>query len=129
MTLRIRDRVGPYGWVRFFETYLRTPRLRTERLRAPCLVVSGERDFVRFPADAQALAAALPDSRLHVLADCGHFPMVEQPAELATLVAAFLAEASLRPLPDTDSAGATATRVDPFQSLARNVADVERRLR
>jgi pimeloyl-ACP methyl ester carboxylesterase len=99
MALRIRDRVGPYGWVRFFDTYLRTPRLRTDRLRAPCLVVAGERDFAGFPTDAAALAAALPDSRLHLLPGCGHFAMVEQPAELAALVDAFLAEVAPGPAP------------------------------
>jgi pimeloyl-ACP methyl ester carboxylesterase len=99
MALRIRDRVGPYGWMRFFDTYLRTPRLRTERLRAPCLVVAGERDFAGFPADAEALADALPDSRLHLLEDCGHFAMVEQPAELAALVDTFVAEVAAGPAP------------------------------
>jgi pimeloyl-ACP methyl ester carboxylesterase len=91
MALRVRDRVGPYGWVRFFETYLRTPQLRTARMPR-CLVVAGERDVAAFPSDAVALAAVLPDSRIHVLAGCGHFAMVERPTELAALIDHFVEE-------------------------------------
>lgn len=90
MALRVRDRVGPYGWVRFFDTYLRTPRLRMDRITVPCLVIGGEEDFASFPSDSRALAAALPDARAHVLPRCGHFAMAERADEFTALVNAFL---------------------------------------
>lgn len=91
MALHVRDRVGPYGWVRFFDTYLRSPRFRLDRLSLPCLVVAGERDFAAFPADAIALAAALPDASVHVLPGCGHFAMTERATDFAALTTDFLA--------------------------------------
>lgn len=102
MALRVRDCVGPYGWVRFFDTYLRTPQLRMARMPR-CLVVAGERDVAAFPSDAEALAAALPDGRLHVLTGCGHFAMVERPAELAALIDHFVEEVSLCATPTRET--------------------------
>lgn len=90
MALRVRDRIGPYGWIRFFDTYLRTPRLRMDRITVPCLVIGGEEDFASFPSDSRALAAALPDARVHVLSGCGHFAMAERADEFTALVNAFL---------------------------------------
>ncbi|MBO0819383.1 MAG: alpha/beta hydrolase [Nocardiopsaceae bacterium] len=90
IALRVQDLVGPYGWIRFFDTYLRTPGLRVDRIGAPCLVVAGERDFAAPPADARALAAALPDARLHIIPDCGHFPATERAESFGALVNEFL---------------------------------------
>lgn len=92
MALKVRERVGAYGWVRFFDTYLRTPRLPLDRIGVPCLVVAGEKDFAAYPADAMALAAALPDARVHVVAGCGHFVMAEQAEGFAALVNQFLSD-------------------------------------
>ncbi len=90
MASHLRDRVGPYGWVRFFAAYLRTPALRPARLRRPFLVVGGAQDFAASPTDSRALAAALPHCQLAVLPECGHFPMVEQPDRFAATVNRFL---------------------------------------
>ncbi|WP_051386145.1 alpha/beta fold hydrolase [Actinokineospora inagensis] len=92
MAVKVRDRVGPYGWVRFFDTYLRTPRLPLDGVTAPCLVVAGETDFAAFPADAIALTGALPDARVHVVSGCGHFAMAERAGEFAALVNQFLSD-------------------------------------
>ncbi|MFI9152082.1 alpha/beta fold hydrolase [Streptomyces sp. NPDC053367] len=106
MALKVRERVGPYGWTSFFDTYLRTPYLRTERLSGPCLVIGGEADFAAHPSDGEALGAALPDATVKILGDCGHFAMVEQAAEFAALTDSFLDSAAARPRP-----GATDERV------------------
>ncbi|MBC6447474.1 alpha/beta fold hydrolase [Actinokineospora xionganensis] len=89
MAYRVRDQVGPYGWTRFFQTYLDTPWLRTEAMRVPCLVLSGEDDFAALPGEAVELAARLPDARARVLPGCGHFLMSEQPANFAAVIAEF----------------------------------------
>ncbi|MFJ4095295.1 alpha/beta fold hydrolase [Kitasatospora sp. NPDC089913] len=87
---RVRDRVGAYGWIRFFETYLATPWLRTERFPVPCLVIAGERDSIALPEEGRLLAADLPQGRFHLLPDSGHFLMIEQAGDLAAAVDHFV---------------------------------------
>jgi pimeloyl-ACP methyl ester carboxylesterase len=98
MALRARERVGPYGWMRFFDAYLRTPQLRAGRLTGPFLVVAGDRDFASYPEDSQILSRALPDCRLEIFSNCGHFAMAEQPVRFAALMHDFLATAAPGPV-------------------------------
>lgn len=86
MALRVRDRIGPYGWQQFFGAYLRSPFLDVGALGMPVLVVAGAEDFAAPPDDAAALAAALPDGRLELFDGCGHFAMAEQPERFADAV-------------------------------------------
>ncbi|MDG4786421.1 alpha/beta hydrolase [Micromonospora sp. WMMD1102] len=86
---RVRERIGPYGWMRFFEAYLRTPFLPVADLALPLLVVAGDGDFAARPGDGRALADAAPDGRYALLPDCGHFAMAEHPDRFAALVADF----------------------------------------
>ncbi|WP_189984807.1 alpha/beta fold hydrolase [Streptomyces capoamus] len=92
MALLVRDRVGPYGWLRFYDSYLRSPFLDTAALDLPVLVVAGRDDRFAPPEDAEALAGALPRARLSLLDACGHFPMAERPREFADAVHAFVNE-------------------------------------
>ncbi|MCA6094682.1 alpha/beta hydrolase [Streptomyces sp. SCA3-4] len=91
---RVRDRVGPYGWLRFFETYLATPRLATGLFTVPCLVVAGEHDFAAPPEEGRRLAADLPDAEFRLLPDCGHFLMIEQAQRFAAVVGQFVSTSS-----------------------------------
>ncbi|MFI1018836.1 alpha/beta fold hydrolase [Streptomyces sp. NPDC020965] len=93
MALRLRDQIGPYGWMRFFETYLRSPFLDLDAVRAPLLVLSGEKDRAARPSDGRALAAGVPGARFELLAGCRHFPMVEDPGLVTRLVCDFLGRA------------------------------------
>jgi pimeloyl-ACP methyl ester carboxylesterase len=88
---RLRDRIGAHGWLRFFDLFARTPGLDLDALGIPCLVIGGETDVASWPNDCRALAAALPEATGVILGDCGHFPMLERPAETAALVSHFLA--------------------------------------
>lgn len=97
MGRRVRDRVGPYGWLRFFELYLRTPALQLDRITVPTLVLAGEDDSVAPPAESTALAAALPDAVARVLAGCGHFPMIEAAEQFAAAIREFLPSSSVAP--------------------------------
>ncbi|MFG2877386.1 alpha/beta fold hydrolase [Streptomyces sp. NPDC048337] len=90
MALRMRERIGPYGWMRFFDSYLRSPFVDTSALARPVLVIAGEHDFAAPPGDARGLAGALPDAEVHVFGDSGHFPMAEQPELFAAAVNAFI---------------------------------------
>ncbi|RSN54776.1 alpha/beta hydrolase [Streptomyces sp. WAC 04229] len=92
MAMRVRDRIGPYGWQQFFGAYLRSPWLDVAALRLPVLVVAGTDDFAAPVRDARALAGALPDGRLGLFDGCGHFAMAEQPERFAEAVHRLLAE-------------------------------------
>ncbi|GAB7045412.1 alpha/beta fold hydrolase [Catenuloplanes indicus] len=90
MALRVRERIGAYGWMRFFDSYLRTPLLPVSSLAVPVLAITGERDVAAPADDARALAAALPHGRAEILDRCGHFPMMQVPARFAAAVHSFL---------------------------------------
>ncbi|MGW6283458.1 alpha/beta fold hydrolase [Streptomyces sp. NPDC055107] len=96
VALKVRDFIGPYGWIRFFETYLRMPHIRTDRLWMPFLVIGGAEDFVAFPSDAEALGASVPDASVHILPS-EHFPMVSSPQLFAQLVNDFIQDLDARP--------------------------------
>jgi 2-succinyl-6-hydroxy-2,4-cyclohexadiene-1-carboxylate synthase len=57
-------------------------------LHLPALVVAGELDE-RFAALARSLAAALPESHLSIVPDCGHAVMLEQPQRFVSAVLGF----------------------------------------
>jgi non-heme chloroperoxidase len=62
------------------------------RITAPTLLIRGERDNIA-PADEQeAILASLLGSRLVTLADAGHAPHWENPAQIAALVGEFARE-------------------------------------
>ncbi|MBD0423391.1 alpha/beta fold hydrolase [Streptomyces sp. TRM S81-3] len=103
MALRVRETIGPYGWMDFFGAYLRTPALPLHRVRPPVLVVAGQDDRAAPPSDARNLARALPAARLDVFPSCGHFPMAERPRSFTRLLGDFLASL---PAPSDRSAGA-----------------------
>ncbi|RST13167.1 MULTISPECIES: alpha/beta fold hydrolase [Streptomyces] len=97
MALLVRDRVGPYGWTRFWESYLRSPFVDLGGLDLPVLVVAGEQDRFAPPSEAGLLAAALPKGRLELLRDCGHFPMTERPGPFADAVRRLIAGSAAQP--------------------------------
>lgn len=74
---------------------LRGLRARPDRtsllpgLRMPVLVVVGEQDAITPPAEAQAMAAAIPGARLAVVPRCGHMTPMEAPGTFAGLLAEF----------------------------------------
>ncbi len=64
------------------------PSLR--HLPIPALIIHGEHDFCA-TALARDIAEALPNGRLALLEDCGHFAYLEQPVAVRTLMLDFLA--------------------------------------
>jgi pimeloyl-ACP methyl ester carboxylesterase len=87
---RLRDQLGPYGWTRFFATYLRSPFLDLSAVGGPHLVVIGDTDIAAPPDGALALTRSLPGSRFELIEHCGHFPMLERPERFAAAVSTFL---------------------------------------
>lgn len=63
-----------------------------ETMTAPTLLVSADSDVLMPPAGVRALAAHIRNVKQVQIQNCGHVPMIEQPAEYHRLVRAFLAE-------------------------------------
>jgi len=64
----------------------RIPQLR--RFGRPVQIIFGARDRSLNPRVARNLAAQFPHSELHLLDDAGHFVQVDQPQQVADLIAA-----------------------------------------
>lgn len=62
-----------------------------DRLSAPTLLVHGADDTLLPASWSRRAADRLPDSELHVLEDCGHWPPRERPALFNRLLCGFLA--------------------------------------
>ena len=84
----IENRLYEDTWQR--DDYDLIPALR--QLDIPTLLIGGADDFV--PCDVvDHIANAIPGSRLVRLADCGHFAYLEQPDEVRSTIAEFMASA------------------------------------
>jgi rifampin ADP-ribosylating transferase len=66
------------------------PPIDTGPIRAPTLVVSGDRDGLLGLEEAAALVSAIPSARWVRHADAGHVVLWDRPAELAADITAFL---------------------------------------
>ncbi len=65
-------------------------------IRAPVLLVHGRDDrVVSWRPSSGQLIDLLPDSRLHVMSNCGHWTMIEKTADFLAVVQTFLAPAGL----------------------------------
>ncbi len=85
---RAMETTAAIGW----SPYMHDPKLR-ERLhlvRAPALVIHGQRDGIVPLRHSEEYARLIPEARLHVLDDLGHLPALESPDSVAELVAEFL---------------------------------------
>jgi len=63
------------------------------RIKAPTLVIAGEKDAGTPPAMSEAMAAKIPGARMAIIAGAAHLSAVENPSEFASLARDFLLEA------------------------------------
>jgi pimeloyl-ACP methyl ester carboxylesterase len=72
--------------------YFHNPKLerRLYRIGAPTLIIWGRQDGLIPLAHGERYAARIAASRLEVLDECGHFPILEQPARVEELLRTFL---------------------------------------
>ena len=70
--------------------WLADQRDRAERIRVPTLILCGSEDKPTPPSLSEQLHAAIPRSRLELIADAGHLTNIERPAEFNWLVDAFI---------------------------------------
>ena len=84
---RDRESTWHYAW----RPYMHNPTLKTwlHRARMPTLMVWGEQDGVARVQYARELARSLPNARLEIIANAGHYPQIEQTDKVASLVKAF----------------------------------------
>jgi pimeloyl-ACP methyl ester carboxylesterase len=84
---RDRETTVHFAW----RPYMHNPTLRTwlHRVQIPTLLLWGDKDGVTNPDYAGALADTLPRAQLHVIADAGHYPQVEQTDEVVKAIADF----------------------------------------
>lgn len=66
------------------------------RITAPTLVVVGEDDRARSPAEARRLAEAIPGARFETIPRAGHLCTIEEPQAVDTVLDGFLDEHSAR---------------------------------
>jgi len=60
----------------------------------PVLLIWGHNDVVTPPSAAREFEQLLPEAKLHFLTECGHVPMLEQPAAFSALLMDFLSDVS-----------------------------------
>lgn len=65
-------------------------------ISVPTLVVVGNEDIITPPGESVILAEGIPESRLEVIADAGHFPMLEQPQAFNHVLESFLKDCDSR---------------------------------
>jgi len=67
-------------------------RPRLPELKIPVMGIYGSRDVIVNPHEYQPLRAGVPQARIEVLANSGHFPMLDEPERYLTLVRSFLGQ-------------------------------------
>jgi len=87
-------------------------------IRAPTLLVWGDRDDVAPVRIAQVLEDRIPDSKLSFLKDSGHNPMRDQPAALVELVTSYLDD------PKEERAGQNAPKKPAQNTRCKHQDDV-----
>ena len=83
-------------------------------ITSPTLVIHGSQDRYVPPANARALADAIPDAKLRVLEDAGHLVFIERFADVNREVVRFLKSTDRRPASET---GRRPTREEPREPV------------
>ena len=63
---------------------------RIHRIKAPTLIIWGESDRLVPPTYAQDFQSKIAGSKVEILSECAHVPMIEKPEEFVSLVTEFL---------------------------------------
>jgi pimeloyl-ACP methyl ester carboxylesterase len=84
---RDREAAVLYGW----KPYMHNPSLVhwLHRVKAPSLVIWGEKDRVVAPSYGAHLTQRLQNARFLPIANAGHYPQIEQPERVAAAIEAF----------------------------------------
>jgi pimeloyl-ACP methyl ester carboxylesterase len=85
---RGREAFARFGW----KPYMHNPHLKRwlHRIDIPTLLLWGEQDGIVSTAYGEAWRAEIPNARMDVIANCGHFPHWEQPRGFADRIFRFI---------------------------------------
>ena len=88
MIVHAREAVALYGW----KPYMHNPRLKRwlHRIDRPTLLLWGSEDRIVTPAYGENWRQAIPNARLELIAEAGHFPHWERPEAFVEKLAAFV---------------------------------------
>ncbi|MCC5986548.1 MAG: alpha/beta hydrolase [Pararhodobacter sp.] len=64
-----------------------------EQVKAPCMIIAGEKDNLRMPGYANELQAQVPGSRLTIMPDAGHCPQIDCPETFNDIAISYLTDA------------------------------------
>jgi len=86
--VRAREAFALYGW----KPYMHNPRLKRwlHRIDRPTLLLWGAEDRIVTPAYGENWRRAIPDARIEMIPNAGHFPHWEQPEAFADRLVAFV---------------------------------------
>lgn len=86
---RMAEETGPDAFIRQQTAIMNRPDSRGDlaRISCPTLVLVDDGDEITPPDRAEEMAAAIPDARLVVVAECGHLSTLERPEAVAQALA------------------------------------------
>jgi 3-oxoadipate enol-lactonase len=83
-------RQPPEGYALLCEALAAVSAADASRIACPTLLITGDSDQTAPPAVAHSLAGKIAGARAVILAQCGHWPSIERPAETARELKTFL---------------------------------------
>jgi pimeloyl-ACP methyl ester carboxylesterase len=99
---------------------------RLHLMQQPALLIWGARDRTLPVIQAQRAARLIPNCQLEILPDCGHYPALERPEQVATLLERFLLApspaSSTIPVAELESADHRKMRVEKPGELTAGIA-------
>lgn len=92
MLREVMERTSPRGIAGALRGMACRPDRRGDlpKIAVPTLVLVGEEDVITPPSEAQALADAIPGSRLEIVSNSGHMAPYENPAVANPVILRFL---------------------------------------
>ncbi|HEX6389447.1 MAG TPA: alpha/beta fold hydrolase [Solirubrobacteraceae bacterium] len=108
-----RHRATPQGvWAHWWASVYHDTTSRLGAIRAPTLVMHGERDAMAPISNARLLADRIPDAELCIVPGSGHAYMLERPQESLELLTAWLDRRG--PIPAGAPRSGAAARAEPL---------------
>jgi pimeloyl-ACP methyl ester carboxylesterase len=97
--LAMAQTIGKEGFVRQQQAIIERADYRPllETIAVPTLIVVGQNDEITPPAESEEIHRGIPQSRLVVLAECGHLPPLEHPQLTTQLLIRWLDESFTYP--------------------------------